>query len=137
MRERIQEDLHEKPQAQLPPYMVQYVVRILNKMPVNANGKVDRAALAERAKSKRTGRGQVRQQTSKAEREMQKIWGEILQIEPANIGLDDNFFEIGGNSIIPIGLVARARKAVVALGVDVFRSPTLSAMAGQIKRLLS
>ncbi|KJZ68531.1 hypothetical protein HIM_12079 [Hirsutella minnesotensis 3608] len=131
-RKRLREELTEKLQAQLPSYMVPQVITMLDKMPVTDNGKIDRRALADRVETRTGGRGPVRQPTSEAERQMQKIWGQVLNVEPSTIGLDDSFFKLGGDSITAMKLVGEARKGGIQLSVaDIFQRNTLAELAHQ------
>lgn len=124
--------------ATLPSYMVPKSVTILDKLPVNENGKVDRKALAEFVVTP----GSVAPAAPKrrprlpAEQRMQTIWASVLKMEPEHIGLDDNFFWIGGDSILAIKVVAAARKDGLALSVgDVFADSRLCRVAEKAVRL--
>ncbi|KAI0569958.1 Condensation multi-domain protein, partial [Pyrenophora tritici-repentis] len=73
--------------------------------------------------------GQKRQPSTEAQRTMQQLWARALSIEPASIGLDDSFFQLGGDSIVAIKLVGEARTAGVNLSVaDLFSYPTLDTL---------
>ena len=73
------------------------------------------------------GGGPKRQPTSDTERQMQRIWAEVLGLDAVTIGLDDNFFQLGGDSIAVMKVVEKARKAGIELAViDVFYNPSLS-----------
>ena len=87
---------------------------------------------------KTTGREEAtRQPRSKLERQIQKTWACVLGVEEAIIGLDDNFFQLGGDSIAAMKVVAEARKAGVGLTVaDIFRCPTLEQVAAQAHDLV-
>jgi amino acid adenylation domain-containing protein len=125
-RQKIQNDLHEVLKAKLPSYMIPQVVTILDKIPLNHNGKVDRHALANSIQSRTTGREPVQQQISEAEGQIRNIWGEVLGIEPDTIALDDSFFHVGGDSIAAMNFVGRARQAGLELTVaHIFRYPRL------------
>lgn len=129
---KIREQLLDTLRAQLPSYMVPQIITVLEKMPVNENGKVDRRALAESIQTRAAPRGVVRHPTSDAERQMQRIWGKVLDIEAATIGLDDSFFQLGGNSITAMKVVGEARKLGIDIAVaDVFRRDTLEDLARQ------
>ncbi|KAI0568438.1 Condensation multi-domain protein, partial [Pyrenophora tritici-repentis] len=55
--------------------------------------------------------GQKRQPSTEAQRTMQQLWARALSIEPASIGLDDSFFQLGGDSIVAMQISWAARKA--------------------------
>ncbi|RAH79137.1 hypothetical protein BO86DRAFT_436606 [Aspergillus japonicus CBS 114.51] len=103
----------------LPPYMVPSAFIPLAYMPLTASGKTDRrmittfgtglslsalAALAGgTAKSTRT------MPSTADEKQLQQLWSEILHCSPAEIGVEDNFFHLGGDSIEAMNLVRRCR----------------------------
>jgi amino acid adenylation domain-containing protein len=109
----------------LPAYMVPSAVVVLDAFPVNSSGKVDRSALP--APGVERG-GTSRAPSSEAERRLVALWEEALGIE--NIGADDDFFELGGDSMHVIAVVGRARQHGFAITVEeMFRTPTVAALA--------
>ncbi|WP_431768107.1 amino acid adenylation domain-containing protein [Pseudomonas fluorescens] len=96
--------LRERLSQTLPDYMVPGVVVILESLPLNANGKVDRKALPEpEFESER-----VYEAPRGADEEtLAAIWAAVLEVE--RVGRHDNFFELGGDSILSLKVVARAR----------------------------
>jgi aryl carrier-like protein len=67
------------------------------------------------------------QPTSDTEKKMQTIWADVLGIAAETIGLDDNFFQLGGDSIAVLKVVERARQVGIELAVlDIFHHPSLS-----------
>ncbi|WLH81392.1 non-ribosomal peptide synthase/polyketide synthase [Pseudomonas sp. FP2335] len=90
----------------LPEYMVPTHFVALAKLPVTANGKLDRKALPlpDTAPQQAYSAPQTSLQMALA-----AIWVDVLGVE--QVGLDDNFFELGGDSIISIQVVSRARQA--------------------------
>lgn len=128
--EKIREKLCERLNAKLPSYMVPTSINIIDKMPINANGKVDRCMLAKRFHTRTTGRVAKRQPRTQLQRDMQRIWGQVLGFNPVSIGLDDRFFQLGGDSLGAMKVVSRARKAGIAIAVaDIFRDPVLEHVA--------
>ncbi|KAM4063970.1 AMP-binding enzyme [Hirsutella rhossiliensis] len=123
-------------QSVLPHYMVPSVLLPISNLPLTASGKMDRRRLREMGSAisaqqlvelRMTAKREKRLPTSEAEQRMQKIWSRVLQIEPATIGLDDGFFQLGGNSISAMKVVGEARKMGTNLTVaDVFRRHTLA-----------
>lgn len=112
--------------ATFPPYMVPGSIQILDKLPINENGKVNRKALANVVHKPVVSKASKREPTLEVERKMQRIWAGVLNIEPELIGLDDNFFWIGGDSISAMRVVAAARKDGFALSVgDIFTDSRL------------
>ncbi|UKZ78468.1 NRPS [Trichoderma virens FT-333] len=127
IRQKTQEQLYELAKTQLPQYMIPQSITILDSMPVNENGKIDRRALVNMIESRITERASIQQPTSEVGRQMQMIWANVLHMEPETIGINDSFFNLGGNSISAMKVVAATRKIGWKLSVaDIFRSPTLS-----------
>ncbi|MFI2511745.1 amino acid adenylation domain-containing protein, partial [Streptomyces sp. NPDC018972] len=109
----------------VPEYMVPSAFVVVDALPMTANGKLDRKALPAPDFSRRTaGRG------PRDEREelLCGLFAEVLGL--ASVGVDDSFFDLGGDSIISIQLVSRARRAGLTLTPrDVFRLRTVEALA--------
>ncbi|MEV0238487.1 non-ribosomal peptide synthase/polyketide synthase [Streptomyces sp. NPDC050674] len=113
--------------AELPDYMVPAAFVPLAELPLTANGKVDRRRLPEPEWSAAADAA-YRAPRTEAERVLAGIWAELLGVE--RVGLDDHFFMMGGDSIVSIQVVSRARTAGLALTPrDLFRHPTLAALA--------
>ncbi len=118
----------------LPSYMIPSDVRILQAMPLTANGKIDRQALsAMRVRSGQTSAGFVPPHTE-IQQQVAKIWQELLQV-PA-VGLQDDFFALGGHSLLAARILARLRSTWgVEIPISVlFRSPTVETMAQYIEK---
>ncbi|AUX48983.1 hypothetical protein SOCE26_105280 [Sorangium cellulosum] len=96
--------------ARVPKYMVPGAWVALDHLPLTANGKVDRRALLELSGQQRQAASPAyRAPSSDAERRMAALWAEVLRIE--RVGVDDNFFALGGDSLLAIAFVERAREA--------------------------
>lgn len=108
----------------LPDYMIPAYLIPLERLPLTMNGKVDRRALP---RPSRTGGGVAA--ASDTERELAKIWAEVLGT--ADVGVTDNFFDLGGHSLKVTKLVAliQQRLGVRAPLAAVFRSPTVRDLA--------
>ncbi|MEU6589843.1 non-ribosomal peptide synthase/polyketide synthase [Streptomyces sp. NPDC046881] len=110
----------------LPASMVPSAVVVLDALPLNPNGKLDRGRLPDPGPAVRAVR-HVAPRTP-TERALAAIWAEVLRAE--RIGVDDNFFELGGDSILSIQVVARARQDGLPLSSrDVYRHQTVAALA--------
>ncbi|MEW2513259.1 non-ribosomal peptide synthase/polyketide synthase [Streptomyces sp. NPDC046870] len=110
----------------LPASMVPSAVVVLDTLPLNPNGKLDRARLPDPGPAVRAVR-HVAPRTP-TERALTAIWAEVLRVE--RVGVDDNFFELGGDSILSIQVVARARQEGLSLtSRDVYRHQTVAALA--------
>ncbi|GAA3883407.1 non-ribosomal peptide synthetase [Saccharothrix violaceirubra] len=95
--------------ATMPAHLVPAVVVALDALPVTVNGKLDRAALPAPV---RTGRTVVGARTD-AERVLCEAFADLLGVE--EVGVDDGFFALGGDSIVSLQLVARVRAAGYAV----------------------
>jgi len=91
----------------LPDYMIPAAFVMLDKLPLTANGKIDRAALPvpEQAKS---GKAFVAPRTEN-ERLLAGIWSKVLRLK--QVSVNDNFFALGGDSILSIQIIARTNQA--------------------------
>ncbi|WP_166144124.1 non-ribosomal peptide synthetase [Methylosinus sp. RM1] len=97
----------------LPDYMVPDSVVILASLPRLPNGKIDRGALPATS-STTSSRARANEPSSAIAALMAEIWREVLSIE--DVGDDDNFFDLGGNSLSAIQVIARAQQL---LGKDI------------------
>jgi non-ribosomal peptide synthase protein (TIGR01720 family) len=76
--------------------------------------------------------GEYKEPSTLIEKELHDIWSEVLNIE--KIGVNDNFFRIGGDSIVSIQLIAKARRRNIYFSVkDVFNYPTIRLLASVVK----
>ena len=114
----------------LPEHLVPAVVMVLDQIPLTVNGKVDYSALPAPGFSPGAG---SREPATPREQLLRDLYAEVLGVE--SVGIDDSFFDLGGDSIISIRLVALARKAGLRLTArEVFTRKTvarLAAIAGQ------
>ena len=122
--------LRQRLSTQLPYYMVPTQIMILEALPLNANGKVDRKALPE---SEFKSEHWYEAPQGETEGALAAIWAEVLHVE--RVGRHDNFFELGGHSLSVMQMVARVQAVQgVNLAVrTVFAHPTLSVLASLIK----
>jgi acyl-CoA synthetase (AMP-forming)/AMP-acid ligase II len=121
--------LRERLGEALPDYMVPSVLVVLDALPLNTNGKVDRKALP--APEFSAGNAYEAPQ-GETEEKLAAIWAEVLGVQ--RVGRHDNFFELGGHSLLSARLVARLHAAMHSeLTIrDVFQHPALAAMAARI-----
>ncbi|MBD0669788.1 non-ribosomal peptide synthetase, partial [Streptomyces sp. CBMA156] len=109
----------------LPDHMVPTVV-VLDRLPLTPNGKVDRRALPVPAFG--TGEEGGRAPAGEREHTLVRLFAEVLGLP--RVGVTDSFFELGGDSIVAIQLVSRARRAGLRLTPRaVFLAPTVEALA--------
>ncbi|MGH8366981.1 MAG: amino acid adenylation domain-containing protein, partial [Pseudomonas sp.] len=109
----------------LPEYMVPTHLMPLVKLPVTANGKLDRKALPLPDAAPQQAFVAPQDALQKA---LAAIWEDVLGLE--RVGLEDNFFELGGDSIISIQVVSRARQAGIRVSPrDLFQYQTVRSLA--------
>jgi len=117
----------------LPAYMVPDVVVILDAMPLNTNGKIDRAKLPAPARPERDdGATPYTPPRTPLERQLTTIWEDVLGIAP--IGVTDDFFALGATSIIAARLFDRMERdlgATLPLS-PLFQAPTIERLAALI-----
>jgi hypothetical protein len=120
---------------QLPDYMVPPTYVVLAAMPLNHNMKLDRRALPDPPRADRRDDETMRVPETASERALAELWTKLLDVP--RVGLDDNFFQLGADSLLATRLVAQARKTLgVALdGMDVLREP-LEVLAATCDRAL-
>ena len=112
----------------LPDYMLPSAIIGLPKLPLNANGKIDRQALPKPEDVKAATKEPVAARTP-SEEVVASIWAEVLRRE--GLGVEDNFFEIGGHSLLATQIASRLRehfKTPVPVRA-VFESPSIAELA--------
>ncbi|MEV6432219.1 amino acid adenylation domain-containing protein [Nocardia sp. NPDC051463] len=110
----------------LASHMVPSTVVVLDALPVTDNGKLDRAGLPEPDFTR--GRAEFRAPATEMETTLAELFAEVLGID--TVGLDDSFFALGGDSIMSIQLVTRARAAGVVFSArEVFECKTVAGLA--------
>lgn len=113
----------------LPEYLVPAVFVVLDSLPLTANGKVDRRALPIPQRDVATA--EYVAPRTEAERTLAAVWEEVLGAGQA--GVDDNFFDLGGDSIRSVRVVALARKRGLNFSVEqLFRHQTIAALVRQL-----
>jgi len=123
--------LQEFLRGQVPEAMVPADVVLLDSLPLTPNGKVDRRALPV---PERAGASADVVTATPLEELLAAIWGEVLRVD--QVGVHDNFFDLGGHSLTAIQVVSRIRQAFgveVALR-SVFERPTVAALAQLLTR---
>ncbi|RZK99929.1 MAG: amino acid adenylation domain-containing protein, partial [Rubrivivax sp.] len=100
------EDLRERLAISLPDYMVPSAMVMLGALPLTANGKVDRKALPDPQQAVPTHAQEGPQ--GETEQVLADIWAQVLRLD--QVGRHDNFFALGGDSILTLQIIARARK---------------------------
>ena len=113
----------------LPSYMLPSHLETLDRLPLTANGKLDRAELERRIGSAAAPAGRSRAPQGTLEEGLAEIWEEVLDVP--RIGADGNFFELGGDSLHAVQVMVRARERIgreVPLR-QLFAAPTIAGLA--------
>jgi amino acid adenylation domain-containing protein/non-ribosomal peptide synthase protein (TIGR01720 family) len=120
------EALRQALRERLPETMVPAAFVALAALPLNANGKVDRKALpAPEQPAARVGSVAPR---TREEEILAAVWAQVLRLP--RVGVNDNFFALGGDSILSVQIVARARQAGLLFTMrQLFEHPTVEALA--------
>jgi amino acid adenylation domain-containing protein len=119
----------------LPAYLVPWAIVVRRDLPLNRNGKVDRAALPTAGRvSRNVWNAYVPARTS-LEARIAEVWGSVLGIEP--IGVEDDFFDLGGHSLLAVDLIEGMN---TQLGVNMesrmlYLHPTVAELAGRLSLL--
>lgn len=115
---------------ELPEYMVPLYFTQLDKLPLTPNGKIDRKTLPVPNGWGNTGEVYIAPRNQK-DGIIQRVWQDILEIN--RIGIDDNFFMLGGNSIKAIQVVAKLALDF-EIGInDIFKCQTIRALSDTVK----
>ncbi|GAA3015693.1 amino acid adenylation domain-containing protein [Streptosporangium longisporum] len=122
-------------QERVPDYMVPGRFTWLDRLPLQAHGKVDRAALADPEPERADDRGGHVAPRGPVEEAVAGIWAGVLDVE--KVGANENFFDLGGHSLLATQVVARIRKTLPGVkppvGVlEMFTHPTVAELAALI-----
>jgi aspartate racemase len=120
-------ELREFLKPKLPEFMIPSAFVLLDALPLTPNGKLDRKALPKpRPAGPADAHGTPRNET---ERQLAGLWQSLLGVE--RVGVEDNFFERGGHSLLAVRVVAEVKRlfdADIALGA-LYQSPTVAELA--------
>ena len=118
----------------LPGYMVPSAFVLLEKFPLTPNGKLDRKAFP-RPEGKRPNLAQefIAPRTA-VEKQLASLWCDLLQLE--EVGIDDTFFDLGGNSLAAVRMVSQyqARYGHEIPAVKVFQHPSIAKLASFLEK---
>lgn len=131
------EDCKRHLRERLPEFMVPGQIVLLDEFPLLPNGKVDRSALPEPPEAEAGARMKEEENRTGSARLLAEIWCEVLSVEA--IRDDDNFFDLGGNSLSAIQVVARVQQLFDReIPVDaIFGGGTFRVFADEVERFLS
>lgn len=124
------ETLRAQLRASVPDYMLPAAFVAIPTLPLNPNGKLDRFALPAPSAVRDMPAGQRRLPRNALEASIASAWSEVLGLEV--IGIDENFFELGGDSFKAVRAVRSIGRGVSVM--DLFRHPTIAALAAQLSQ---
>lgn len=118
----------------LPEYMIPGAFVLLNELPLTPTGKVDRMALPAPERSRRGLEEIFEAPRSQIEQEVARIWCEVLDLE--EIGIHDNFLDLGGQSLLATRIISRLRRVFqTELTVrNLFENPTVASFSALIQK---
>ncbi|MBI1390259.1 MAG: amino acid adenylation domain-containing protein [bacterium] len=121
----------------LPEYMVPAFFIPMPSLPLTPNAKVDRRALPDPVQRQEHISPALVPPQTELERSLAEIWREVLRVE--SVGVEDNFFDQGGHSLLLIELQTRLRDALnLEISVlDLFRYPNIAALARHLSKSTS
>jgi amino acid adenylation domain-containing protein len=128
------EGLREHLRRRLPEYMVPVRIVEMEEMPLNENGKLDRKKLPEPADVRLDLARSYVAPSTELEHGLALIWQKVLGL--AAVGLNDNFFDLGGNSLLLLRMYSMLRPqygSSISM-VDLFQHPNIRALAGYLSR---
>ncbi|MCP4153837.1 MAG: non-ribosomal peptide synthetase, partial [bacterium] len=118
--------------GKIPEYMIPSYITVMDKIPLTPNGKIDRRALPE--PKIKAGDSYIALENT-IENKMAQIWQEVLEVRQTKVGIDDNFFQLGGHSLTAVLMLSRIYKTFnVRLPLaEVFRKPTIRGLSQYVK----
>jgi amino acid adenylation domain-containing protein len=125
-------ELRQYAREKLPEYMVPSAAVVMDGLPLLPNGKVNRRALPAPDVRRQSDDGFIAP-ANDLERSIAAVWKDLLRIE--RIGIHDNFFDLGGHSLMVIQLHSRLRRKLdreELTVVDLFMHPTIHALASKL-----
>ena len=125
-------DLRMFLEHKLPNHMIPAAFAFLAELPLTPNGKIDRQALPARDPQRREERTEYIAPRTAVEQVLAEIWAEVLKVE--RVSIHDNFFDLGGHSLMGIRLIAQVCKELqIELPLRrLFECPTVAALADRV-----
>lgn len=119
--------------SRLPEYMIPGRYFVVNEIPLTSSGKMDRSALSEEGSQELGASEGYVAPRNPLESQISAVWEQVLGVQP--VGANDNFFDLGGHSMLAIQLLAALKQTT---GVDLsvaalFQAPTVAQQATMIK----
>ncbi len=127
------DELRAHVKEHLPDYMMPSLFVALEQLPLNNNGKVDRAALPDPDTFQPEMSESFVAPRTATEKRLASIWAEVLEVE--KVGVNDNFFELGGHSLLATQVISRIREVFeIELPLRaLFQSPTVAGLAADVE----
>jgi amino acid adenylation domain-containing protein len=128
------EELRDFLQQRLPGYMVPSAFVLLPSLPLTPSGKIDRRALAAMELGRPVLAAAFTAPRDSLEQALASIWCDVLKLD--RVGVHDNFFDLGGDSLLSLQVVARIR-AVLQVDLplrELFAAPTVAGLADALRR---
>ncbi|MBE9034041.1 non-ribosomal peptide synthetase [aff. Roholtiella sp. LEGE 12411] len=118
----------------LPEYMIPSAFVVLETLPLNPNGKVDRRALPAPENLRPELATNYQAPQSEVEKTIAKVWKQVLQIE--KVGIHDNFFDLGGHSLLVVQVNNQIRETLKQdlSVVEMFQNPTIKSLAEHLDK---
>jgi amino acid adenylation domain-containing protein len=128
-------ELREMLKAKLPEYMVPASFVLLDALPLTPSKKIDRLALPRPAQTRPELNAAMVAPRTPLEKLLADIWSDVLKLE--QVGVQDNFLELGGDSILSIQVVSRANRAGLPLTLaQLWEHQTIAAQAAAVAQLV-
>ncbi|WP_319436233.1 amino acid adenylation domain-containing protein [Mycobacterium sp. RTGN5] len=121
---------------ELPPHMVPHHIEVFDRIPYTLGGKLDRQAVAQRLAERAESATGHRPASGPLQSALASIVTDVLGV--ARLGVDDDFFGLGGDSVLATTVVARIRKWLDVSGVsvaDIFATRTIDGLATRMREL--
>ncbi|HEU4963349.1 MAG TPA: amino acid adenylation domain-containing protein [Bacilli bacterium] len=127
-------ELRAELQASLPEYMVPGVFVVMEKLPLNPNGKIDRKQLPVPTRDHAVAAGAYVAPRNEQEQLLADVFADVLGLE--RVGVSDSFFELGGHSLLATKILVRLREGhgIELRLEDLFRQPTVEELAPLVAR---
>jgi len=120
-------------QQHLPAWMLPTFIVPLEALPLSTNGKINRHLLPRPAANRMSSKVSYRAPTTPREKWLANLWADLLKID--NVGLDDNYFDLNGDSLTAIRLVSRINQEGFGLTVnDLFDSPSIAELIPRMQQ---
>lgn len=128
---RSSEELRRHLREKLPEYMIPTAWVAVDRLPLTANGKIDRSVLPAPGRFARREADHFIAPRTDVERCLVQIWSGVLGVE--QIGIQDNFFRLGGDSILSIQIISKARQASLHFTAkDLFQHQTIAELSAAV-----